>query len=144
MSDDANRDRTTESARLAWHCAGSPGPATRHPARIRWASPGRASSAHSVGFGAPDTHAARAWSSRVVVLLSPLFVGFFVTIAGASASPRPGTTPILVGRSIQGRPIEAYRQGDPHGRVVLVVGCIDGDEPAGIAIVDRLERLAPR
>jgi protein MpaA len=51
-------------------------------------------------------------------------------------------TPVLVGRSIQGRPIEAYRLGDPHGRVVLVVGCIDGDEPAGIAIVDRLERLA--
>jgi protein MpaA len=31
----------------------------------------------------------------------------------------------------------------PGGTAVLVVGCVDGDEPAGIAVVDALRRLQP-
>jgi murein peptide amidase A len=49
----------------------------------------------------------------------------------------------LVGRSVRGRPIYAYRVGEPGGIRVLVVGCTDGDEPAGMAIVAALRRLPP-
>jgi len=49
----------------------------------------------------------------------------------------------LIGRSVEGRPIEAYELGPAGGRAVLVVGCIDGNEPAGIAIADMLRRLTP-
>jgi protein MpaA len=50
----------------------------------------------------------------------------------------------LVGHSVQGRRIIAYELGDPTAaRSVLVVGCIHGNECAGIAVVDRLRRLGP-
>ena len=49
----------------------------------------------------------------------------------------------LIGRSVRGRPIVAYHLGDSGGLVVLVVGSVDGDEPAGIAIVEGLRRLRP-
>ena len=48
---------------------------------------------------------------------------------------------ILLGRSAEGRPIVALRVGDPDsGRRLLVVGCIHGNEPAGIAVARRLAR----
>ena len=51
---------------------------------------------------------------------------------------------IQIGRSVQGRPIHAVELGDPAGSSkVLVVGCVHGDECAGVAIVDALERLRP-
>ncbi|HEY0345380.1 MAG TPA: M14 family zinc carboxypeptidase [Solirubrobacteraceae bacterium] len=40
----------------------------------------------------------------------------------------------LLGRSEGGRRIEAVRAGDPHAVRVLVVGCIHGNEVAGIAV----------
>jgi protein MpaA len=47
----------------------------------------------------------------------------------------------VIGHSVQGRPIVAERVGDPYAPVkVLVVGDVHGDEPAGEAIVARLER----
>jgi murein peptide amidase A len=50
----------------------------------------------------------------------------------------------LVGHSLEGRRIVAYELGDPTaGRKVLVVGCVHGDECAGIAVVNRLRRLGP-
>jgi protein MpaA len=46
---------------------------------------------------------------------------------------------IVIGHSVQGRPIVATRVGDPHAPVhVLVVGDVHGNEPAGEAIVARL------
>jgi protein MpaA len=48
---------------------------------------------------------------------------------------------MLLGRSEDGRPIVALRVGDPNGRRVLVFGCIHGNEPAGIAVADALERV---
>jgi murein endopeptidase len=46
---------------------------------------------------------------------------------------------IVIGRSVHGRPIEAYRLGTPRlARRVLVVGCIHGDEPAGLEVTRRL------
>lgn len=59
----------------------------------------------------------------------------------------PGTPPThgparrqSLGRSEGGRRIVAVRAGDPHGAPVLVVGCIHGNEDAGIAIARALER----
>ena len=50
----------------------------------------------------------------------------------------------LVGHSVQGRRIVAYEVGDPAAaRKVLVVGCLHGNECAGIAVVNRLRRLEP-
>jgi protein MpaA len=51
---------------------------------------------------------------------------------------------LLLGRSEQGRPIYAERVGDPHGTRVLVVGCIHGNECAGIPIVQALARAHAR
>lgn len=49
----------------------------------------------------------------------------------------------LVGRSVQGRPIRALELGFPGPRKVLVVGCIHGNECAGMAVLRRLKRLPP-
>jgi protein MpaA len=45
---------------------------------------------------------------------------------------------IELGRSVEGRAIQAVERGKRGGRVVLVIGCIHGDEPAGVDVVDRL------
>ncbi len=55
---------------------------------------------------------------------------------------QPGQT-LKIGRSVQGRPIEALRLGDPASpNKALVVGVIHGDEPAGLAVIGRLEQMA--
>jgi murein peptide amidase A len=60
--------------------------------------------------------------------------------AGASAAVRS----VVVGHSVRGRTIRAYVIGDPHSqRRVLFVGCVHGDEPAGIAITRRLRVARP-
>jgi murein peptide amidase A len=54
------------------------------------------------------------------------------------------SAPHLVGHSAEGRRIVAWEVGDPAAaRKVLVVGCIHGNECAGIAVLDRLRRLGP-
>ena len=53
-----------------------------------------------------------------------------------------GTRKVLLGRSVDGRPIVGYEIGNPaSSRRELVVGCIHGNETAGIAIARRLERM---
>jgi protein MpaA len=48
---------------------------------------------------------------------------------------------LVIGHSVDGRPIVATRVGDPAAPVhVLVVGDVHGNEPAGEAIVARLRR----
>src|SRR3954451_3340791 len=50
----------------------------------------------------------------------------------------------LTGHSVQGMPIRVVeRDGAKPGRTVLVVGCIHGDEDAGIAVTRRLARMRP-
>lgn len=44
----------------------------------------------------------------------------------------------MIGQSVQDRPIDAAAQG--YGRTVLVVGCIHGDECAGLPVARRLMR----
>jgi protein MpaA len=61
----------------------------------------------------------------------------------ASSADAAGHT-LLIGRSSQGRAITATLVGDPAARVrILVVGCIHGDEPAGIAVARRLLHVRP-
>jgi protein MpaA len=63
--------------------------------------------------------------------------------AGQIPDARAGRV-VMLGRSRDGRPIRAIEAGDPAGTRVLVVGCIHGDEPAGIAVAHLLERSAAR
>ena len=44
----------------------------------------------------------------------------------------------VIGTSIQGRPLEAIRMGDPKGVTVAVIGVIHGNEEAGLLITDEL------
>jgi murein peptide amidase A len=67
--------------------------------------------------------------------------------AGLAAMPASAVSAqqqLLLGRSLEGRPIQAVEVGDPAGLKVLVVGCVHGTEPAGIAVTRRLAQLAPR
>ena len=50
---------------------------------------------------------------------------------------------LMLGRSTQGRPIYAYRLGNPAARKLLVVGTVHGNEPAGLTVTRRLLRGAP-
>ncbi len=61
--------------------------------------------------------------------------------AVAASASRDG---VQLGRSWQGRPIEAFEVGNPAGARVLVVGAIHGNETGGIAVAHALEHLAPR
>jgi protein MpaA len=72
---------------------------------------------------------------KLTTLVSLL--AFLLVVAPASART------VLLGRSWQGRPIRAVEVGNPSGKRVLVVGCIHGNETAGIAIADALAKLAP-
>ncbi|MBO2445224.1 DUF2817 domain-containing protein [Actinomadura nitritigenes] len=46
---------------------------------------------------------------------------------------------VPLGESVQGRSITAVEVGDPHAaRRVLVVGCVHGDEPAGVPVAQAL------
>jgi protein MpaA len=63
-------------------------------------------------------------------------------LTAAPASGRPARI-VLLGRSVEGRAITAVEVGDPGGTRILVVGCIHGNEPAGIAVAQRLVRLSP-
>jgi protein MpaA len=91
-----------------------------------------------------------------------LALGALVALAGGSskraarppsqdrdrAAPAAVSAPILkrytIGRSVQGRRIDAFtRSASGATAALLVVGCIDGNEPAGIAIARRLMAVTP-
>ena len=65
--------------------------------------------------------------------------------SGAPAPPDPSVhRRIRLGRSVLGRQIVAFELGDRDAsRPLLVVGCIHGDEQAGIGVTRRLERGPP-
>lgn len=62
-------------------------------------------------------------------------------------APRVQEPPLVerrvLGVSVEGREIEAFRYGTPGGTVVMVVGVIHGDEEAGLQIVDVLRTMSP-
>jgi protein MpaA len=64
-------------------------------------------------------------------------------LCGSSDAAPLAARASLLGRSVDGRPITGVEVGDPTATTVLVVGCIHGNEPAGIAVAKRLARLSP-
>ena len=67
------------------------------------------------------------------------------TACGSAVRTDPlGWRTVTLGRSVDGRPITAVETGDLDARRrALVVGCIHGNETAGIAIADRLAASPP-
>lgn len=81
------------------------------------------------------------------------FVALVVPIAAQSSLGPPKRQPAdtrvvhdeLLGRSLRGRPIAIIERGDPDAaRRILVVGCIHGNETAGIAVANRLRSIPIR
>ena len=64
-------------------------------------------------------------------------------VAALAFAAAPVHRTLLLGRSLGGRAITAIETGDPAGTRVLVVGCIHGNEPGGIAVAHALARLTP-
>lgn len=60
--------------------------------------------------------------------------------AGTPIPPKVIETRVI-GTSVQGRDITAYRMGTPGGRVVLVIGVIHGDENKGALVAADLRTL---
>jgi protein MpaA len=71
------------------------------------------------------------------VLIAALLLFALELFPSASAS----SGSLRLGRSEDGRPIVAVRSGDPRGTRVLVIGCIHGNEGAGIAVARALARV---
>jgi protein MpaA len=66
------------------------------------------------------------------------------TVASGAAVDPAGRRQAVLGHSVDGRPIVAIETGDFDApERVIVVGCIHGNEPAGIAIADRLAYGSP-
>jgi protein MpaA len=61
------------------------------------------------------------------------------SLRAATPHARAAAHVVLLGRSVQHRAIRALVLGDPKApATALVVGCIHGNEPAGISVVDRV------
>ena len=76
--------------------------------------------------------------------MRPLALLTLSLLLAGSAASGTGARKVVLGHSLEGRPVVAYEFGEPgsgSARKVLVVGCIHGNECAGIAIVDRLRQL---
>jgi protein MpaA len=72
-------------------------------------------------------------------------VAIVFAVGGAGASPSAvASSPFMLGRSEDGRPITALRVGEPDGKRVLVFGCIHGTECAGVPVAHALERARTR
>ena len=76
-------------------------------------------------------------------MLALLVVAAVAQPVTESSAPA-GLRRVLLGYSHEGRPIKAYRIGDPSSeKVVLVVGCIHGNECAGKAVIAALKKRRP-
>ena len=80
-------------------------------------------------------------ASCALALAAAAHAGAVNATAGADAAVH---RTVLLGRSVDGRPITAVETGDPDTqRKTLVVGCIHGNECAGVTIAERLARTRP-
>jgi murein peptide amidase A len=105
----------------------------REPARDR-RQEDQAECAHRFGYENPPRRGPRTRAVGIEILLSAL----------AFASSSPSTSTSVVGHSTQGRAIRVHRLGDaPSANKVIVVGCIHGNETAGIAITRKLIQKDP-
>ncbi|HET9102066.1 MAG TPA: M14 family zinc carboxypeptidase [Solirubrobacteraceae bacterium] len=82
-------------------------------------------------MASPPRRACRAVAVLAVVLAA-------LGAAGPAAARR-----IVFGRSVQGRPLVAWTYGSPRARRrIMIIGCIHGNECAGLAITSALRRRA--
>lgn len=58
-----------------------------------------------------------------------------------STAVAPETEEFVIGESVEGRPITAFRRGTRGGTAVLVIGVIHGDEDAGFEVAEQLRTL---
>ena len=83
---------------------------------------------------------------RLVLVLGLVAVAAagWTSLAGAGSADVVGRRTHVVGRSVDGRAITAIETGDLDSpRRALVVGCVHGNECAGIAVAERLARMPP-
>ncbi|MEV5752202.1 M14 family zinc carboxypeptidase [Actinoallomurus sp. NPDC052308] len=100
----------------------------RGPARPRWGRGGAAMIAFTLVL-LPPCACARPGDTATARRPAP----------GGASSPATVHRTVSLGRSVRGRPLVAVESGDPAApRKVLVVGCVHGDEPAGIAVARAL------
>jgi murein peptide amidase A len=78
---------------------------------------------------------------RSVVVL-PVAFAMVLSVTDAGAGPTVDERELL-GKSFEGRPVRVFHRGDPEEIRVLVVGCIHGNECAGIRIASRLRAGPP-
>jgi protein MpaA len=89
-------------------------------------------------------HSPRTRTRRLPVPVSGSMGIEILLSALALVSSGPTRSAETFGHSAEGRVLHAYRLGNPESpETVLVVGCIHGNETAGIAITRKLLRRAP-
>jgi murein peptide amidase A len=90
---------------------------------------------------------ARLTSRRSPERIYGIACSVFVVAAAVLAVASPAGVSVrrfVLGRSVEGRAIVAFEVGDTDSRRrELVVGCIHGDEAAGVAIARKLEHASP-
>jgi protein MpaA len=59
----------------------------------------------------------------------------------STTEPVPEIEEFVLGESVEGRPITAFRRGTRGGTAVLVIGVIHGDEDAGFEVAEQLRTL---
>src|SRR4029077_13022119 len=73
------------------------------------------------------------------MVVLPMSLGFRAATPPRRAAAPPMVRRMVLGHSVLGRPIIAFRLGDPTSETkILVVGCIHGNESAGTAIARAL------
>src|SRR5262245_46659475 len=87
-------------------------------------------------------------SSAASAVLAGLAATAVASVVAASVASAPSdlavSRTVQLGRSVDGRSIVAYERGDQDSlRKVLVVGCIHGNECAGMAVAADLATTAP-
>ena len=95
--------------------------------------------AAAIGMSAEliDTHGTVAGHAQLNA--KPRRAGAAATTSTARPRPRRLRRRVLLGHSLRHRLIVAYELGDPHSRrKAVVVGCIHGNEPTGVAVVRSL------
>jgi murein peptide amidase A len=98
------------------------------------------------GAGAPatttttTTPGSTATTTTVEVTTSEPSTTVEITTSEPTTTSTAPLTPagVEIGRSVEGRPIVAIERGEPGGQAVLVIGCIHGDEAAGLAVAEQL------